>query len=59
MSNIDSRLVTRHEFQVDEMIPSGISLRDNNMSDISESVDSHQAALNLDGTKPYFDFDLF
>ena len=41
------------------MSPSGISLRDNTMSDLSESVDSHQATLNLAGKKSYFDFDLF
>ena len=59
MSNIDSRLVSRHGFVVDEMSPTGISLRDNTQTELSEAVDSHQAALDLAGTQPYLDFDLF
>lgn len=59
MSNIDSRLATRHGFAVDEMSPYGIRLRNKGESDLSEGVDSHQAALNLAGTKPYMDIHLF
>ena len=50
MSNIDSRLVSRHGFVVDEMSPTGISLRDKTQTDLDEGVDSHQAALNLAAT---------
>ena len=59
MINIDSTLVSRHRFQGNEMSPSDISLQDSTMSDLSEGVDSHQAALILAGTKPHLEFDLF
>ena len=59
MSNIDSWLVSRHGFVVDEMSPTGISLRDNTQTELSEAVDSHQATLDLAGMQPYMDFDLF
>ena len=59
MSNIDSRLVARHGFMVDEMSPHGISLRDNKMADLTEGVDSHQAALDLAGTALHIEFTVF
>ena len=58
MSNIDSRLVTRHGFVVDEMSPNGIALRDNKKSELSEGVDSHKSALELSGATKWVDFDI-
>ena len=59
MSNVDSRLVDRHGFKVDVVSPHGISVREKDDSDLSESVDSHQAALDLAAAMPYVTFDLF
>ena len=59
MSNIDSRLVERHGFKVDVVSPQGMSLRDKEQNDLSESVDSHQAALDLAAAMPHVEFDLF
>jgi PIF1 helicase. len=59
MSNTDSRLVERHGFKVDVVSPQGMSLRDKEENDLSESVDSHQAALDLAAAMPHVEFDLF
>ena len=59
MSNIDSRIISRHGFKANPLSPHGLDVRDSNMSDLGESMDSHQAALDLAGTKPFVDFDLF
>jgi hypothetical protein len=36
-----------------------MSVRDKDRTNLSEGLDSHQAALNLAGTQPYVKFDLF
>ncbi len=59
MSNIDSRLVERHGFKVDVVSPQGMSLHDKEQNDLSESVDTHQAALDLAAAMPHVEFDLF
>ena len=59
MSNIDSRLVERHGFKDDVVSPQGMSLGNKEQNDLSESVDSHQAALDLAATMPHVEFDLF
>ena len=59
MSNIDSRLVSRHGFMVDEMSPNGIGLRDNKMSELSEGIDSHKAGLELSASTKWVDHDIF
>jgi hypothetical protein len=59
MSNTDSRLVERHGFKVDVVSPQGMSLHDKEQNDLSESVDSHQAALDLAAAMPHVEFDLF
>ncbi len=59
MSNIDSRLAERNGFMVDLLCPHGMSVRDNDRTNLSEGLDSPQAALNLAGAQPYVTFDLF
>ncbi|KAL7538852.1 hypothetical protein ACHAXR_012264, partial [Thalassiosira sp. AJA248-18] len=58
---IDSRLISRRGFVVDVKSRNGISVRDDDNSKVTlnESVDSHQAALDLAATQPYLDFDWF
>ena len=59
MSNIDSRLAERNGFVVDLLSPHGMSVRDKDRTNLSEGLDSRQAALNLAGAQPYVKFDLF
>ena len=59
MSNIDSRLAQRNGFVVDLLSPHGMSVRDKDRTNLSEGLDSRQAALNLAGAQPYVKFDLF
>ena len=41
MSNINLQLVARHDFVVDEMSPTGISLQDNTQAELTKAVDIH------------------
>jgi hypothetical protein len=59
MSNIDSRLAERNGFVVDLLSPHGMSVCDKDRTNLSEGLDSCQAALNLAGAQPYVKFDLF
>ena len=59
LSNVDSPLVSRHGFKVDNTSQYGLSVQDKKQTDLTESVDSHQAALDLAGSQPYVSFDLF
>jgi hypothetical protein len=59
MSNSDSRLVERHGFKVDVVSPHGMSLPNKEQNDLLESVDSHQAALDLDAAMPHVEFNIF
>ena len=56
---IDSRLISRNGFIVDVKSKNGISTRAKDQSALMESVDSHQAALDLAATQPYVGFDWF
>ena len=56
---IDSRIISRNGFVVDVKSSSGISTRGKEESKINESVDSHQAALDLAGSQPFVEFDWF
>jgi len=47
MSNIDSRLAERNGFVVDLLSPHGMSVRDKDRTNLSEGLDSRQAALNF------------
>ena len=59
-SEYDSRLIGRRGFKVDIKSKNGIVLREGeNKSVLTESVDSHQSALDLAATMKYLDFDLF
>ena len=59
-SEVDSRLIGRREFVVDVKSREGLALRESeNKSNMNESVDSHQAALNLATTQNWLKFDLF
>ena len=53
LSNVDSRLIIRHGFKVDLTSRYGLAVRDKKQTDLTESVDSHQAALDLAGSQPY------
>jgi hypothetical protein len=59
MSNIDSRLAKINSFVVDLLSPHGMSVRDKDRTNLSEGLDSPQAALNLAGAQPFVKFDLF
>ena len=59
MSNSDSRFVERHGFKVDVVSPHGMSLHDKEQNDSLESVDSHQAALDLAAAMLHIKFDVF
>jgi hypothetical protein len=59
MNNSDFRLVECHGFKVDVVSPHGMSLSDKEQNDLSESVDSHQAALDLAAAMPHVEFNLF
>jgi hypothetical protein len=59
MSNSNSRLVERHGFKVDVVSPHGMSLHNKEQNDLLESVDSHQAALDLAAAMPHIKFDDF
>jgi hypothetical protein len=59
MSNIDSRPAERNGFAVDLLSPHGMSVRDKDRTNLSEGLDSHQAALNLASAQPFVKFDLF
>ena len=58
---IDSRLINRHGFVVDVKSKHGLSIRGgtDEGTKLKESVDSHQAALDLAATQPWIDFDIF
>ena len=50
---IDSRLVSRSGFIVDVKSKHGISTREDSNSPLSQSVDSHQSALDLAASQPF------
>ena len=57
--DIDSRLINRSGLRVDVKNKDGFTVRDKDVSHLSESIDSHQAALDLVGIQPFFQFDWF
>ncbi len=59
MINSNSRLVERHGFKVDFVSPHSMSLRNKELNDLLESVDSHQAALDLAAAMLHVEFDVF
>ena len=59
MSGIDSRLVSRMGFSVDTKTKAGISVAEGDESQLKESVDSTQAALNLGASTAFVSWDLF
>jgi hypothetical protein len=59
MSKSDSKFVERQGFKVDVVSPHGMSLRNKEQNDLLESVDSHQAALDLAAAMPHIKFDIF
>jgi len=52
--SIDSRLINKNGFVVDLMNDHGISGKNTQQSELSQSVDSHQADLDLAATVPYY-----
>ena len=59
LSSTDSRIIAKNGFDVCTESPNGIDARDKQQSSLIESVDSHQAALNLAATVEYEDVHLF
>ena len=59
MSGIDSRLVSRMGFSVDTKSKAGISVNEGDESQLKDSVDSRQAALNLGASSAFISWDLF
>jgi len=59
LSHTDSRIIARNGFEVCTESPNGIDAVDKEQSNITDSVDSHQAALNLAATVEYEDLHLF
>ena len=56
--SIDSRLINKNGFVVDLMNDHGISVKNTQRrSELSQSVDSHQADLDLATTIPYYRYD--
>jgi predicted GIY-YIG superfamily endonuclease len=53
MSNMDSRVIGRSGYMVDVMSAHGISARGKGETDLTESVDSHEAARDLAGAQPW------
>ena len=58
-SGIDSRLVARHGFRVSTTTRSGLELADGDDSQLHESLDSRQGAMNLAAASQFVDFDAF
>jgi len=58
-SDIDSRLVARHGFRVSTTTRSGLELADGDDSQLHESLDSRQGAMNLAAASQFVDFDAF
>ncbi|KAL7539846.1 hypothetical protein ACHAXR_009663, partial [Thalassiosira sp. AJA248-18] len=58
-SGIDSRIISRNGFVVDVKSKNGITARGKDETTLKESVDSHQAALDLAATQPFVSFDWF
>ena len=59
-SQVDSRLRGRRGSILDVKSMGGLALRESeNKSNMNESVDSHQAALDLAATQNWLKFDLF
>ena len=56
---IDSRILGRSGFIVDVKSADGLASLSSGMSDLTESVDSHQAALDLGATAAFLEFDWF
>ena len=56
---IDSWLISRSGFMVDVKSRNGLSIRDKDASPLCQSIDSHQAALDLAGTQHFLQFDWF
>ena len=57
---MDSRVIARRGFVVDVKSQNGMSVREGeNPATLNESVDSHQAALDLAATQPFLMFDWF
>ena len=59
MADIDSRLVARHGFRVSTTTKSGLELADGDDSQLHESLDSRQGAMNLAAASQFVDFDAF
>ena len=59
MSGIDSRLVSRMGFSVDTKSKAGISVAEGDESQLKDSVDSRQAAMNLGASSGFVRWDLF
>ena len=59
LSSTDSRVIARNGFEVCTESPNGIDAVDKEQSNLTDSVDSHQAALNLAATVEYEDVHLF
>jgi len=57
--SLDSRLINKNGFQVDLVNQYGVSMRQEQRSDLSHGVDSHQTALNLSASAMYHFIDWF